>query len=133
MTILAFPPMKFLQCDIIFTITLLCLGMFLNGAVSSGHMSSPVDLSPNYAGTLFGISNTLSYLTSIPVPVIVGIITQDNMTWSVWTIIFGSAAAVYFITKFFYFFMISGEIQSWNYYVSLLYNYEKRFSTRTKS
>ena len=123
MAFLAFPPMGFLQCDIIFTITLLCLGMFFNGAISSGHFSSPVDLSPNYSGTLFGISNTLSGgFMGYTVPVIVGIITQENMTWTAWTIIFGGAAAVYIITNFFYFFMISGEIQSWNNYVSFFYN-----------
>ena len=125
MAFLAFPPMGFLQCDIIFTITLLCLGMFFNGAISSGHFSSPVDLSPNYSGTLFGISNTLSGgFMGYTVPVIVGIITQENMTWTAWTIIFGGAATVYIITNFFYFFMISGEIQSWNYYVSVVLKVE---------
>ena len=99
--------------------------MFFNGAISSGHFSSPVDLSPNYSGTLFGISNTLSGgFMGYTVPVIVGIITQENMTWTAWTIIFGGAAAVYIITNFFYFFMISGEIQSWNYYVSVVLKVE---------
>ena len=99
--------------------------MFFNGAISSGHFSSPVDLSPNYSGTLFGISNTLSGgFMGYTVPVIVGIITQENMTWTAWTIIFGGAATVYIITNFFYFFMISGEIQSWNYYVSIVLKVE---------
>ena len=80
--------------------------MFFNGAISSGHFSSPVDLSPNYAGTMFGISNTLSGgFIGYTTPVIVGIITQDNMTWTAWTSIFGGAAAIYIITNFFCFFI----------------------------
>lgn len=56
---LAFPPSVF-RCDVTYAIALLCFGMFFNGAISSGHFSSFVDLSPNFAGTLMGISNTCS-------------------------------------------------------------------------
>ena len=47
-----------LQCNVSYAITLLCIGMFFNGALSSGHFSSYVDLSPNFAGTIMGIVNT---------------------------------------------------------------------------
>ena len=118
MAILSYPP-NGSQCNVAFTITLMCLGMFFNGAISSGHFSTPVDLSPNYAGTVFGISNTLSGGSlGFSVPVIIGAITNDNMNFAAWSIIFGTAAGCYVITNFFYFFMISGDIQSWNYYVS---------------
>ena len=56
---IAFAPQG-LQCDVTYSICLLCIGMFFNGAVSSGHFSSFVDLAPNFAGTLFGISNVFS-------------------------------------------------------------------------
>ena len=57
MLILAYPPFGS-QCSVALTVGLLTIGKFFNGAISSGHFSSPVDLTPNYAGTLFGISNT---------------------------------------------------------------------------
>ena len=107
------------QCSVTFTMVLIVTGMFFNGALSSGHFSSPTDLAPNLAGTIFGMSNTLSggltaYLTAITV----GAITQDNYTFQAWTIVFSSAAAIYVVTSLFYFFMISGDIQQWNDFVS---------------
>ena len=55
---LVFSPSRDIQCNVSYAITLLCIGMFFNGAISSGHFSSFVDLSPNFAGTLMGITNT---------------------------------------------------------------------------
>ena len=49
-----------LSCDVTYSISLLCVGMFFSGAISSGHFSSFVDLAPNFAGTLFGFSNSFS-------------------------------------------------------------------------
>ena len=64
--------------------SLITSGMFLNGALSSGHFSSPTDLAPNLAGTIFGMSNTLSGgLTAYLTAVTVGAITQDNYTFQV--------------------------------------------------
>ncbi len=37
------------------------------------------------------------------------------MTFAAWAIVFSIASVSYVITNFFYFFMISGEIQPWNY------------------
>ena len=117
MMVLAFPPSGY-QCDVKLTVALLCIGMFMNGAISSGYFSSPVDLSPNYAGTIFGISNTISMGSlGFGVPVLIGAITNDNMNFSAWCLIFATASVIYFVTNFFYFFMISGEIQKWNYQV----------------
>ena len=90
--------------------------MFFSGALSSGHFSSPTDLAPNLAGTIFGMSNTLSGgLTAYLTAVTVGAITQDNYTFQAWTIVFSSAAVIYVVTSLACFFMISGDIQQWNY------------------
>ncbi len=50
----------FSGCDVTTAMVILCIGWFLNGALASSHMVSHVDLSPNFAGTLFGITNTFS-------------------------------------------------------------------------
>ncbi len=72
MFMLAFSPPG-LRCDVGYAITLLVIGMFFNGAISSGHFASPTDLSPNYAATVFGISNTISGSgLGFTVPVMVG-------------------------------------------------------------
>ena len=57
-------------------------GFFFNGALSSGHFASYLDLSPNFSGTIFGVSNTFSGGgTGFVVPLIIGALTQ--VMWQV--------------------------------------------------
>ena len=78
-----------------------------------------LDLSPNYAGTLFGITNTLTGgCIGFLVPVFIGAMTKDNMNFPTWSMIFVIASVIFIISNFLYLFMISGEIQKWNYQVS---------------
>lgn len=118
MLIMAFQP-ESIKCLPEFSVTLFCIGMFLNGALTSGHFAAPADLAPNYSGTLMGISNTLSGGSiSFIVPLIIGEITNDDrygMSWQAWMIIFATASAIYIVSNIFYVFMISGDIQPWNY------------------
>ena len=54
-------------------ISQICIGFFFNGAISPGFFSSFMDIAPNFAGTTFGISNTLgSALFGTTVPLFVG-------------------------------------------------------------
>ena len=120
MFILAFPPYG-TECNVALTIAIICIGFFFNGGMAAGHFSSPVDLTPNYAGSLFGITNTISGgVLGFGVPVLIGMISTE-MTFSSWTIIFGLASVIYVVTNVFYFFMISGEIQKWNFTETVSY------------
>ena len=40
---------------------------------------NPYDLSPNYAGTIFGLSNTIANLTGFLTPMLTGLITNHNV------------------------------------------------------
>lgn len=114
MIIMAYPPSG-TECNTNLVVILFCIGMFFNGAISSGHFASPGDLAPNYAGTIFGFFNTITGGSiGFIVPVFIGAITRDSMNFESWAIVFATSAAMYFVTNVFYFFMISGEIQSWN-------------------
>ena len=107
-----------LECNTNYVVILFCLGMFFNGAFSAGHFSSHLDLAPNFAGTLMGISNTFAGgVAGFVVPTIIGAIRslEDYDIISKWKIIFGTAAGLYFIGNLFYVLMITGEIQEWNY------------------
>ena len=116
MCIMAFQP-EGVQCSPAFSVSLFCIGMFMNGALTSGHFAAPSDLAPNYSGTLMGLSNTLSGgAIGFTVPLFIGELTDKNMTWDAWMIVFSTASAVYIVTNFFYVFMISGDIQLWNYH-----------------
>ena len=117
LVMIAFAPPG-LERNTTYVIVLLCIGMFFNGAISAGHFSSHVDLAPNFAGTLFGISNTFSGgVVGFVVPLAIGGL-LENQTMDVfakWQIIFCLAAGIYFLGNFCYVLMISGDVQSWNF------------------
>ena len=49
------------------------------------------------------------------VPVMIGAITNDNMTFSAWKFVFGLAAAIYTVCNLAYVFTIDGKPQPWNF------------------
>ena len=107
-----------LECNTDYVVALFCLGMFFNGAFSAGHFSSHLDLAPNFAGTLMGISNTFAGgVAGFVVPTIIGEIREMDSydTISKWRIIFGTAAGIYFVGNLCYVLMITGEVQQWNF------------------
>lgn len=60
-------------------IILLATALGLNSGVITGFMSNHMDLAPNFAGTLMGITNSISNVTSILGPLLVGFIVTDNV------------------------------------------------------
>ncbi|XP_064103173.1 putative inorganic phosphate cotransporter [Macrobrachium nipponense] len=95
-------------------IALLCGAVGLNGAVYSGYMNSHLDIAPNFAGTLMGITNTAATVPGFLAPQIVGILITGKQTVSRWQLVFWIAAIVYFVGNTFYVIFISGEQQPWN-------------------
>ena len=89
-------------------------GMFLN-AIAAGHFSSAVDLAPNFAGTLLGITNTfsgggMSTLSRL----VCGAITTNNHTWAAWRTVFWIASTVYIVGNLVYVLTIRAKPQYWN-------------------
>ena len=72
--------LSFVGCDKTQAIIWLCLSVSLNGAVNSGFQVNHVEMSPNYAGTLFGITNMLANLTGFITPAVAGNITNFNVS-----------------------------------------------------
>ena len=106
----------FSGCNVTYAVVLQCIGFFFNGAISCGHFSSYIDLAPNFSGTLFGIGNTFSGGgTGFLAPLVIGAITQDNMTFAAWRTVFLLTAGIYFGANIIYVIFIQGEIQVWNY------------------
>lgn len=58
---------------------LLTAALSLNSGVFTGFFTNHMDLAPNFAGTLLGITNSLSNITSILGPLLVGFIVTDNV------------------------------------------------------
>ncbi|XP_071526818.1 sialin-like isoform X2 [Panulirus ornatus] len=101
-------------CNITLAVALFPVGTALSGAICSGHLASHLDLSPNFAGTILGVSNTLAYMVSMCVPVIVGAMTPDE-TLEQWQSVFWMTAAIYMSTAMVFVIFGSTEIQPWNY------------------
>lgn len=57
----------------------LSLGVGFNSASFSGYMINHMDLSPNFAGTMMGITNGISNLLSLFAPILVSIIVTDEV------------------------------------------------------
>ena len=101
-------------CDPYSAVGIVSLAMFFNGGFSSGQYASFLDMAPNYAGTILGISNTLASITGLITPMVIGYITLDNNTFDAWRLVFGIAAVVYFVGNLFYVVLVKGEVQDWN-------------------
>lgn len=61
-------------------IVLVAVATMFHGAVSSGPLASMVDLSPNYAGIVLGVSGMIGGMPGFISPFIVGILTQGNVS-----------------------------------------------------
>ena len=84
-------------------------------AIAAGHFVSAVDLAPNFAGTLLGITNTVSGGgMGTLAPLVVGAITSNNHTWAAWQIVFWLAAVVYVVGNCVYVATIRVQPQYWN-------------------
>lgn len=65
-------------------IALLTISVALNAGVYTGFLTNHLDLSPNFAGLLMGITNGLSNITSILGPMVTGFIVTDAVSYIVY-------------------------------------------------
>ncbi|XP_071455154.1 putative inorganic phosphate cotransporter [Hetaerina americana] len=93
---------------------LLTLAVGLNGASFVGFQVNHIDLSPNFAGTLMGITNCVANFMSILAPLVAGAIAPDSTNADQWRIVFFVSAAVYFVFNLIFIIFGKGEIQPWN-------------------
>ncbi|CAG9786487.1 unnamed protein product [Diatraea saccharalis] len=93
---------------------ILTITVGLNGAHYVGFMLSHIDLSPNFASTLMGITNACGGIFSIMAPLSVSAVVKDEKLASEWRKVFFISVALYFLGNLFYILFISGDIQSWN-------------------
>ncbi|XP_050443632.1 putative inorganic phosphate cotransporter isoform X2 [Adelges cooleyi] len=94
---------------------LLTAALTLNSGVYSGFLANHLDLAPNFAGTLMGITNSLANVTSIMGPLLVGfMVDKDNPTKEQWGLVFLLSGGVFFVGNLFYIIFGSAETQQWN-------------------
>ncbi|KAK3098732.1 hypothetical protein FSP39_022499 [Pinctada imbricata] len=89
---------------------LLCLGVGMSGLTISGYQVNPLDLAPQYAHVLTGISR-LSCVGAVFSTFVAGYLRQDNL--SSWQRIFLIASIIHFLGVVYYGIFASGERQPW--------------------
>ncbi|XP_072948853.1 putative inorganic phosphate cotransporter [Epargyreus clarus] len=95
-------------------VVILTITVGLNGAHYVGFLISHIDLSPNFASTLMGITNGCGNIFSIMAPLSVSLVVKDETSASEWRKVFFISIAFYFLSNLFFILFMSGKIQDWN-------------------
>ncbi|XP_076069277.1 putative inorganic phosphate cotransporter [Oratosquilla oratoria] len=102
------------ECDRGATIALLFFAVTLQGAQYSGHSVNHIDIAPNFAGTLFGFTNSAATIPGWVAPMTVGLLTNNQQTFEQWRKVFYIAAVIFFVDASVFVMYSSGTEQSWN-------------------
>lgn len=100
-------------CDVTLHVTFFTLSVALGGFCTCGYMLSHLDLSPEYAGTLMGIANTISNLSGFLAPLVVGSLTEHSQTLHQWHIVFIISITVMLVTSVIFVLFVTTEKQPW--------------------
>ncbi|XP_022179237.1 putative inorganic phosphate cotransporter [Myzus persicae] len=98
------------RLTIIIYVFIVAIGCTSNAGFNINHM----DLSPNFAGLLMGITNTVAASGGIIAPLFVGLVVDDQTSVAEWRIVFISGAVVLFATNLFFIIFGSAKTQPWN-------------------
>ncbi|CAB3259124.1 unnamed protein product, partial [Arctia plantaginis] len=100
--------------NVTLAVVLLTAVVGLNAGQYTGYLLVHIDMAPNFAGTMMGITNTFANIISIISPLVAGLILQDETDPSQWRLVFYVSSAVYFATNLFFIIFGSCERQAWN-------------------
>ncbi|XP_076756009.1 putative inorganic phosphate cotransporter [Xylocopa sonorina] len=101
-------------CDRATSVSIFTIALTINGAVTAGYLGNGLDIAPNFAGTIFGITNTFGSLAGFLSSYMVGSLTYKNQTYARWSIIFWILASTYCLGALSFAIFGSGQLQKWN-------------------
>ncbi|XP_076244331.1 putative inorganic phosphate cotransporter isoform X2 [Calliopsis andreniformis] len=105
----------YVGCDLVLANVFLVLALGFNGAASISNLSNNQDLSPNYAGFLYGVMNTIGCASGIVIPPLVEEIAgKYGNPIEKWQILFWIGAGVCIFCMIVFLVGGSGDIQPWN-------------------
>ncbi|KAK6641242.1 hypothetical protein RUM44_012951 [Polyplax serrata] len=103
-----------LTSNVTFSVVILTFCVTMLGALSSGFFQNPLDIAPNYAGSLTGITNTLGAMTAVISTPLAGILLQSNETRKAWHYIFYISMSVYVLSSLPYLVFAKIKLEPWN-------------------
>ncbi|XP_017040914.1 putative inorganic phosphate cotransporter [Drosophila ficusphila] len=95
-------------------VTLLTLTVGISAATYLGFQVNHIDLSPNYAGTLMGLTNGAANVLSAMAPLFVGWMIEDDKNVDEWRTVFLLAAAFYFVGNLLFVIFGRTDVQWWD-------------------
>jgi len=95
-------------------IVLLTLAVGINAACFCGYLVNHMDLSPNFAGPMMGVTNGLAGITSIVAPLIVGVIVSEEEDPTQWRLVFFTTGAIYLLCNALFVIFGKATVQPWN-------------------
>lgn len=95
-------------------IGLLVIAVGINSATYLGFQVNHIDIAPNFAGTLMGLTNGAANIMSIIAPLTVGFFVHDESNPSQWRNVFFLSAAIYFFGNLFFLVFSKTDVQPWN-------------------
>eukprot|EP00058_Branchiostoma_floridae_P010366 XP_002595854.1 hypothetical protein BRAFLDRAFT_97130 [Branchiostoma floridae] len=81
-------------CDSTAAIAMLCLATVMSGVMVPGFYPSYTEITLGFSGVAFGISNSVNNCAGFIVPMMVGILTEENQTVAAWQKVFYVSAAI---------------------------------------
>ncbi|KAH8307259.1 hypothetical protein KR044_008639, partial [Drosophila immigrans] len=98
----------------VLAVFILSLTVGISAAAQLGFMINHIDLSPNFAGVLMGISNGIANVMSIIGPLLVGVIVTNKEDANQWRLVFFIAAGFYLVGNGLFVLFGKANIQKWN-------------------
>ncbi|XP_013113526.2 putative inorganic phosphate cotransporter isoform X1 [Stomoxys calcitrans] len=86
----------------------------INGGEIIGSSLNAIDLSPNHAGLLYSIINTVASVVALMSPLAAGFIVTDVHSRYQWQMVFVIAAVVFIVGNLVYIIFGTAKVQSWN-------------------
>ena len=104
---------SYANCDKLLVVVMFVCGMSLMGCSYPSLMINPLDLSPNYAGTLMAFGNSIASLCGVLTPYVIGVLTP-NQTVSEWRSVFWIVFSIAILTNALFVAFATGKVQEWN-------------------
>ncbi|XP_058809109.1 sialin-like [Phymastichus coffea] len=106
--------MTYAKCESLEAITWMILALTFNGAACQTNLVNHQDLAPNFAGSLYGIMNTVGSFSGFIIPAIIGALTNEHNGIDEWSIMFYISSAVFGSATLLFWLFGSATIQPWN-------------------
>ncbi|KAF4524139.1 hypothetical protein B566_EDAN012142 [Ephemera danica] len=101
-------------CNVALSVAVLTIAVTFVGAFSCGFFQNPLDVAPNFAGSLTGVMNMMGSMTGVVASPVAGLALHNHGPVGGWRTIFLIAAATYAVTSLPYLLFATSQIQPWN-------------------